>query len=44
MIKHPIKWYIYWKATKLRDSNIPVIEQVADWIRGITFNEDMWGN
>jgi hypothetical protein len=39
-MKAPIRWYIYWQATKVRDWNIPVIEQIADFIRDKTWVYD----
>ena len=36
-MKSPIKWKIYWKATRVYDWNIPVITQLADFIRDKTW-------
>lgn len=39
MNKHPIKTYIYWKATWLWD-RLPL--PFFDWIRDITYNQDLY--
>ena len=36
-MKAPIRWYIYWKATKVYDWGIPGIKQIANVIRGWTW-------
>lgn len=36
-MKHPLKWKIYWLATKVRDWGIPVITPIADFIRDKTW-------
>lgn len=44
MIKHPIKWHIYWTATTIRDYGVPGVTYLADKVRDWAWNEDMWQN
>jgi hypothetical protein len=41
-MKHPIKWKIYFLATRVWDWNIPGLRYLADKVRDWTFNEDMY--
>ena len=38
--KHPIKWWLYWKATWLYDLHIPLTETLLAWLRYEVFWDD----
>jgi len=40
-MKHPIKTKIYYKATWLWD-RLPLLHVPLDWVRDITYNEDLY--